>query len=531
MDNIQQKLKPLRIWLLSGFILSSTFIAGNSLLSAEESGDLSTGISEVIISFAKAILPPAEVVIVPAEAITLKLKDDVSQIYIGTSNRITATFSPINTTDKSLTWNSSNPSIIEVTNGGIAVARDFGLATITAMSHDENIVGSIAIEVVDFPQLEDFSIEAFIGSNPTTTLQKNTSAKVKLNDLSPNNAKTTDVTFSSSNLNIAEINQDGVIYGLATGEVVITATSSSITKSIELSVVDEGEVILPTTFTLIGETVGYIGRTFSLIPSFGDTIPTDQQVTFTSSNTRVAKVNDEGWITPVNFSGYTPQTVTIHAYPNANPLLEDSLVISIEKVFPLSLQITSNSEVENGKTMTISPTFYPLDVTDRQLTYTSSNPELATVSSAGDFGVILGKGIGVVMVTATSVMDPSIQATLEIEIVPATLITPDMIVSIYLFVRKGIGHMGLNFINGIFGFLTFFSFLYEKKNRYLWISIITGLGLGLIFEGLQFFAPGRSPVWIDVMYNTLGYTFAQLLLFSIMLNLNQKRKSKIQKRS
>ena len=123
-------------------------------------------------------------------------------------------------------------------------------------------------------------------------------------------------------------------------------------------------------------------------------------------------------------------------------------------------------------------------------------------------------------------MDPSVQATLEIEVIPATLLTPDVIIGIYLFVRKGIGHMGLNFINGILGFLTFFTFLYEKKNRYLWISLATGLVLGLLFEGLQFFAPGRSPVWIDVIYNTIGYTFAQLLMLSIVLGLSRKPKKK-----
>ncbi len=526
MIELKKKLHPFRWWILTGFILSNTFIAGNSLLSADESSDLSTGLSEVIISVARAILPPAEVVVVPAENITLTLRDEATSIYIGTSNRITASFSPINTTDKSLTWASSDPSIIEVTNGGIAVAREFGEATITATSNYENIIGTISIEVVDFPEVLDFTLEAFIGANATSTIEKDTTAKLKLENLSPMNAKTSDVLFSSSNLNIATVNQDGVIYGLATGEVIISAAFGSISKSIELTIIDEVDVIQPTSFTLSGDTIGYIGRNFSLTPSFGESTPTDQQVTFKSSNTRVAKVNDQGLITPVNFSGYAPRTVTITAYANANPLLEDSMVITIEKVFPLTLQITSNTQVENGRTINISPSFYPLDVTDRQLTYVSSNPEIATVSSAGDFGVILGASVGVATITATSVMDPSVQATLEIEVIPATLLTPDVIISIYLFVRKGIGHMGLNFINGILGFLTFFTFLYEKKGRYLWISLATGLVLGLLFEGLQFFAPGRSPVWIDVIYNTIGYTFAQLLMLSIVLGLSRKPKKK-----
>jgi VanZ family protein len=124
-------------------------------------------------------------------------------------------------------------------------------------------------------------------------------------------------------------------------------------------------------------------------------------------------------------------------------------------------------------------------------------------------------------------MDLGVQATLQIEVIPATLLTPDVITNIYLFVRKGIGHMGLNFLNGLLGFLAFFTFLYEKKNRYLWISLGSGLLLGLFFEGLQFFAPGRSPVWIDVVYNVLGYTFAQIMMVSLLLTLTKKQIKKI----
>lgn len=515
MDSLKRKLYRFRWLILISFIFSNGFIAGNSLLSASLSSDISSTISETIISIARVILPPAEVVIVPAEEVTLSLRDNATSVYIGTSNRITATIDPVNTTDKSLVWSSSDAQIIEVTNGGIAIARNFGQATITASTNYENVLGTISINVIDFPEVSDFSIQAYIGSTITTSIEKDTTAKLRLSNITPSNAKTSDVLFVSSNTNLATINEDGIIYGVNPGNVTITAQYGNLSKSIALTIVDEIEVVAPTTLELSGDAIGYVGRNFSLTTSFGETIPTDQQLTFQSSNTNVARVNDQGLITPVNFSGYAPRTVTITVYANANPLLQDSIEITIEKVFPLSLQISSNENVEEGKTINITPTFYPLDVTDRQIIYTSSNPNIATVSSAGDFGVILGKSEGMVTITATSIMDPAVQATLEVLIVPASLLTSDVITTIYLFVRKGIGHMALNFVNGILGFLTFFTFFYEKKNRYLWLSLATGLGLGLLFEGLQFFAPGRTPTFLDVTYNTLGYTFAQFFMLSI----------------
>jgi glycopeptide antibiotics resistance protein len=268
---------------------------------------------------------------------------------------------------------------------------------------------------------------------------------------------------------------------------------------------------------LNSEATIYVGRPETIDVDFGMVTPTDAQVTFKSSNSRIAKVNDQGVVTPVNYAGYQNQTVTITGYVNAKPTLTDTLTLTIAKVFPTNVSIRVSGAVEAGRTMTITPTFTPLDVTDRQLNYTSSDPTLATVSSAGDFGVALGQSIGRVTITARSVMDSSLTATIELEIIPATILTPNLIAGIYLFVRKGIGHIGLNFINGFIGFITFYAFFSNRKYHYFYISVILGVALGFIFEGLQFFAPGRAPTFLDVIYNIFGYTFAQILLYSLLV--------------
>ena len=527
------KIHRFRWWLLLSFICSNAFIAGNALLSSDESSDLSTGISETIINVARAVLPPAEVVITPATSVTLTLRDDASSIYIGTSNRLTATFSPLNTSDKTLTWTSSNPSIMEVTNGGIVIARNFGTATITATSRTENVFGTKTITVVNFPSPTDFDVQAYIGEFVTTVIEKDTSAKIRLENILPTNAIYEDVVFTSSNPAIASINEDGVVIGLATGEFNITAALGSLEKTLNLRVEDEVDVIAATSFNLQSDSTIYVGRPQTIDVDFGATLPTDQQVTFMSSNPRIAKVNDEGLVTPMNFAGYQDQTVTITAYVNANPTLIDSVTLTIAKVFPTSLQIRVAGVVEAGKTITITPTFGPVDVTDRQLNYSTSNASIATVSSAGDTGVALGRAPGRVTITATSLMDPFITATLELEVVPATLLTPDLISGIYVFVRKGIGHIGLNFINGILGFFTFYAFYGPQKNRYFWMSLTLGFVLGFIFEGLQYLAPGRTPDFVDVIYNVIGYTVAQclLLLVVVMIQKRNQNKEKISKHS
>ena len=499
------------------FIFSNSFIASNSLLSSDESGDLSTMVSETIINIARNVLPPAQVVITPATSVELKLRDDGSRIFIGTSNRITAIFSPENTTDKTITWSSSDVNIIEMTNGGIAIARNFGTATITATSRTENVIGTKSIQVIEFPSPTDFTIQAYIGEFVTRVIEKDTSAKIKLENIIPTNAKIEGISFSSSNPSIATINDDGVVIGVSPGEFNITAALGDIQKTLSLRVEDEIDVIAPTRLTLNSESTIYVGRPQTIGVDFGLVTPTDVQVTFQSSNPMIAKVNDLGVVTPINYAGYQHQTVTITGYVNAKPILTDTLTLTIAKVFPTNVSIRVSGAVEAGRTITITPTFTPADVTDRQLNYTSSDPTLATVSSAGDFGIALGQSVGRVTITARSVMDPSLTATVELEIVPATILTPNLIAGIYVFVRKGIGHIGLNFINGFIGFITFYAFFINKKYNYIYMSLMLGVALGFIFEGLQFFAPGRAPTFLDVIYNIIGYTFAQILLYSLLV--------------
>jgi VanZ family protein len=240
-------------------------------------------------------------------------------------------------------------------------------------------------------------------------------------------------------------------------------------------------------------------------------------MTFKSSHSNVARVNNLGVVTGLNFSGLASRDVIITAYPNANPSLIETFELTIEKVFPTRVTLAANPSVIAGNSMNITPTFTPSDTTDRQLIWTTSNSEMATVSSAGDTGLIVGKFSGTVTITATSVMDDSIVATISITVLPAPLFSPAQWAAFLQFVRKGIGHFSLNFVNGVLGFLTFYVYINPKKFKHLWVSIGVGIPLSMVHEALQFLAPGRTPAWIDAFYNTSGYLTAQILMVLFVL--------------
>ena len=528
----QSKLRQFRVVFLSLFIMNNIFISGNSLVSGSESSDLSTNLSNVIIEIAKLVIPNPEPEIIAPESISLAISNP--NIYIGTSNRITPTILPANTTDKSIVWTTSDASIVDVTSGGIAIARHFGTATITATTIVSTVKQTITLTVIDYPDITDFNIDAKVFDDVVTSIQVGTSAKIRLSNITPSNGKATGLTFTSLHPSIATVNTDGVILGVQAGEATIEVTLGAKTKILTITILDDQPVIAPESLAIGGPNSGFVGRPFQLEPEFGETTPTDTQVTFKSSNQSFATVNDRGIVTPVNFatqnySAYQPKTVTITAYANAKPSIIATRIITIDKVFPVSFTLASATAVQAGKAINLTPTFSPSDVTDKQIVYTSSDNAIATVSSAGDYGVVVGLQPGTVTITATSVMDATVQASRVIEITPLPFLSPEQLEQFMMFVRKGIGHFSLNFINGIFGFLTFYTWIPQGKKRFLLISVVVGSILATFAESLQFFAPGRTPTWDDVIYNVSGYLAAQLFmvaLFWILATFIARQKSR-----
>ncbi len=76
----------------------------------------------------------------------------------------------------------------------------------------------------------------------------------------------------------------------------------------------------------------------------------------------------------------------------------------------------ASTEVEIGKTLQLTCGFTPVNATDRDIVYSSSNTSLATVDGNG---LVTGIAMGDVMITATLVSDPSITATITLEVVEA----------------------------------------------------------------------------------------------------------------
>ena len=146
-------------------------------------------------------------------------KTGLSFTGTGASQTLTATVSPSNATNKTITWSSSNTSVATVSNG-VVKAVGFGTATITAKSNN----GKTASCKVTVNPIQPTGIKA----TPETSTLYGLNGTVKLTaNVMPSNATYKAVTWSSNNTHVATVSSDGTVKAVGYGTATITAKSNN----------------------------------------------------------------------------------------------------------------------------------------------------------------------------------------------------------------------------------------------------------------------------------------------------------------
>ena len=144
-----------------------------------------------------------------------------------------------------------------------------------------------------------------------------------------------------------------------------------------------------------------VGGTQSLTPVFSPPAPTNLNVTWTSSDTSVATVSATGHVTGVAVG---PATITVTT--QCGPF-SASVNITVTAVPVMGVAIAQSSPVAlvlgTTPTATLNANFTPTNATNREVTWTSNSPAIATVSPT--------TGTGPVTVTAVAVGSAIITAT------------------------------------------------------------------------------------------------------------------------
>ena len=317
---------------------------------------------------------------------------------------LTATVSPDNATDPTVTWTTSNASIATVEDGMVTAVKA-GTATITAKAGDKTAKCTVTVTAAFVPvtsvTLNKTTLEMTEGDETTLT------ATVK-----PDNATDKTVTWSSSDATVATV-ADGKVKALKAGTVTITATAGE--KSATCAVTVKAKVIPVTSITLDKTTLSLVeGDDATLIATVLPDNATDKTVTWTTSDATVASVAGG------KVEALKAGTAVITA--KAGDKTASCTVTVAAKVIPVTSIWLDHSEMEltEGDEAILTATVKPDNATDKTVTWTSSDPSVATVTD----GKVKALKPGTATITAKA-GDKSAKCTVTVKerVIPVTSIT------------------------------------------------------------------------------------------------------------
>ena len=246
--------------------------------------------------------------------------------------------------------------------------------------------------------LTSFAAEQAVAIKPqaeAVAIQVGKSGTIHLH-ITPSAARSRGVTYTSDNEAIATVNQHGKISGHEVGTCNITITSK---YDPETSVVVAVSVIVPAKkmqFSADNATVK-VGETITLEPVFEPADASLQQATYKSSQPRIATVDENGVVTGIKAGSATIKATAIdggRAHANMT-------VHVIQPVLGVSYK-TPHVRVGVNYHGTFTATLEPHNATDHHMTWTSENPDIATVSGTDNRVRIQGKEWGQTTITGVT---------------------------------------------------------------------------------------------------------------------------------
>ena len=357
------------------------------------------------------------------------------------THQLSKTISPANATNQAVSWTSSNEAVASVSNTGLVTAKIPGTAVITVKTVDGAKTASSTITV----NSASVSVNSLSVAPASITLAVNGSSQLS-KSISPSNASNQDVTWSSSNSGIATVATTGVVTGKAVGTAVVTCTSkdgnkiasASVTVGGSLSVVQVDNAVRGTAlnqFNFSG--AGWVHGTSTGDPYLNSTLSYSNvannvaTVSFTGTKVElysakashhgiVAVSIDNGPETTVDlysanrqnfamvFAGQNlssgQHTIKMRVTGSKNPaatgayIILDYVAIEAGGTTPVSSVTVAPSTIDmivNGTTQ-LTKTISPSSASDQNVTWSSSNPTVATVSITG---LVTAKANGTATIT------------------------------------------------------------------------------------------------------------------------------------
>ena len=233
--------------------------------------------------------------------------------------------------------------------------------------------------------------------------------------IAPANATNQEVKWSTSNKNVATVSATGLVTAVSGGTATITCTAqdgSNVKATCKVT------VTVPVSGIQLSQTgaVLTVGDTLTLTKTIYPSDATNQAVTWTSSSDAVASVDSNGKITAKTAGSavITCKSVSDNSVVGiCNVTVKAKVQTPTEiKVSTISLNKTTAS-VTKGKTLQLTATVTPGNATNKEVKWSTSNKNVATVSPSG---LVTAKSAGTATITCTAKDGSNVKATCKITV-------------------------------------------------------------------------------------------------------------------
>ena len=301
---------------------------------------------------------------------------------------LTATVLPATATNPTLKWSSSNESVASVNPEGLVTALSVGETEITATATDgSSISGSCTVTV------EATSAQSITINYDGETMLKATESLQLTATVLPETTTDKSVTWTSSAAEVASVSDNGLVTAIAVGQAIITATNSAgQTDQITITVIPTPveSITLNRTSVNLKAT-----ETFECVATVLPVTATNKHLNWSSDNTQVATVSDEGMVTALAIG---IATIRVSAADDSGVFAECSVNVVSTPAENIVISAEGETSLKATETLQLKADVYPETATDKSVTWFSETPSVATVNATG-------------LVTAVAVGQAKIHAT------------------------------------------------------------------------------------------------------------------------
>ena len=322
------------------------------------------------------------------------------------SEKLTATVEPTNATNKNVTWSSDHEAIATVDQNGTVTARNGGQAIITVTTADGSKTATCTVNVrvhIGVP------VQSVGLNNSTLELSEGEGAQLTAH-FNPENATNKNVTWRSDNEGIAKVDQNGNVVGQTPGTTTITVTTEDGGKTASCEVTVKETPVAVTGVGLNTNKVELsVGEGNKLVATVTPEAAANKEVTWSSNNPEVATVEQDGKVVAQK-PGNATITVTTK---DGNKTATCEVIVKETPVAVTGVGLNTNKvELSVGEGNKLVATVTPEAAANKEVTWSSNNPEVATVDQDGK---VVAQKPGNATITVTT-KDGNKTATCEVTV-------------------------------------------------------------------------------------------------------------------